>query len=387
MLMKWVIRMTGKKNSNGLGSVRKKYVKGRVYYEGRYTDPFTHMQKSVSATSESECVRKLRDVQAKITTGQYVSPQKKNLSQWVDEWLEKKRNIEPGTYTNYESICRLYIKPRLGKARLQELRRAQCQEFVNGLDKSPKYIHNIVGVLSAALQDAVKMELIPKNPASDLDLPHIIRKAPVAMESDLQTAFEKEFNASPYKNIFLLALHTGARISEVLGFLWKNINLKSGEILISGQLERKRTKGSVREVKDRTKTKQARSIYVPPYVLAFLRDEKRRQNENRLRAGNQWQNDNGLVFTREDGSPMPHRTIENAFVRIRNRLGHPEVTLHTLRKTFITNEEKAGTDIKTIAAMAGHSTTGITLDVYTASTDEMKRQAAERRQQRHEKQE
>ena len=162
-------------------------------------------------------------MRAKITTGVYVEPRKTTLGQWVDEWLEKKRNIEPGTYTNYESICRLYIKPKLGKARLQELRRAQCQEFVNGLDKSPKYIHNIVGVLSATLQDAVRMEIIARNPAADLDLPRIIRKAPGAMESDLQLAFEKEVNASPYRNIFLLALHTGARISEVLGFQWKTL--------------------------------------------------------------------------------------------------------------------------------------------------------------------
>lgn len=372
-----------KKNRNNLGSVRKKIVKGKTYYEARYTCPVSHKQKSVSATTEAECTRKLREVLAKITTGAYVEPRKTTLGQWVDEWLEKKRNIEPGTYTNYESICRLYIKPKLGKARLQELRRAQCQEFVNGLTKSPKYIHNIVGVLSATLQEAVRMEIIPKNPAADLDMPRIIRKAPVAMESDLQLAFEKEVNASPYRNIFLLALHTGARISEVLGFQWKNVNLKSGEIVITGQLERKRTKDSVREVKDKTKTKQARNVYVPPFVVAYLKDEKRRQNENRFRAGEEWHNDDGLVFTREDGSPMPHRTVENAFVRIRNRLGHPEITLHTLRKTYITNEEAAGTDVKTIASMAGHSTAGITLDVYTASTNEMKRKAAERKQERH----
>ena len=274
-----------RKNSNGHGSIRKKIVKGKVYYEGRYTDPVTKKQKSISATSEGECSRKLLEVLAKINTGAYVTPKKITLAQWVDEWLERKKNIEPGTYTNYESICRLYIKPCLGRARLQDLRRLHCQEFVNGLDKSPKYIHNIVGVLSDALQEAVKLELIPKNPASDLDMPRIIRKAPVAMESDLQSAFEKEVNASPYRNIFLLALHTGARISEVLGFQWKNINLKTGEIVITGQLERKRTKSSTREYKDRTKTKLARNIYVPAYVIAYLKDEKRKQNENKLRAG------------------------------------------------------------------------------------------------------
>ena len=377
--------MARKKNSSGFGSIRSKTVKGRTYYEWRYTDPITHIQKSISATREDECIRKMREIQTKITTGAYVVPQRTTVEQWINEWLARKKNIEPGTYTSYESICRLYIKPKLGRARLQELRRAHCQEFVDSLDKSPKYIHNIVGVLSDALQDAVKMELIPKNPAADLDMPKIIKKNPLAMETDLQRRFEAEVHASPYRNIFLIALHTGARISEVLGLQWKNINMKTGELTITGQLERKRTKDSVREIKSRTKSKQARNMYIPAYVIAFLRDEKKRQTEHKLHAGKDWSNDDGLVFTREDGSPMPHRTIENAFVRIRNKLGRPELTLHTLRKTFITNEEKDGTDIKTISAMVGHSASSITLDVYTASTNEMKRQAAERKQQRHEK--
>ena len=204
------------------------------------------------------------------------------------------------------------------------------------------------------------------------------------MDSELQRRFVEEVNASRYRNIFLIALHTGARISEVLGLQWKNINMDTGEIWIAGQLERKRTKDSVREVKERTKTKKKRNMFVPAYVVAYLKDERKRQSEMRLKAGRSWQNDSDLVFTRDDGSPMPHRTIENAFVRIRNSLGHPEITLHTLRKTFVTNEERVGTDIKTISSMVGHSATGITLDVYTASTNEMKREAAQRKQRSYE---
>lgn len=67
------------------------------------------------------------------------------------------------------------------------------------------------------------------------------------------------------------------------------------------------------------------------------------------------------------------------------KLGHPEFTPHDLRRTFVTAEEAAGTDIKTISAMVGHSSTELTLNTYTASTDEMKRQVAERKQERHNK--
>jgi len=41
-----------RKNSNGLGTIRKRIVNGRAYYEARYTDPVTKKQRSISATTE-----------------------------------------------------------------------------------------------------------------------------------------------------------------------------------------------------------------------------------------------------------------------------------------------------------------------------------------------
>lgn len=372
-----------RKNSNGLGTIRKRIVNGRAYYEARYTDPVTKKQRSISATTEAECARKLLDTLSRITTGGYVPPQHVTVAAWMEEWLEKKRNLEPGTRAKYESAIRLYIAPRLGRAKLQDLRRVHCQDFVNGLsDLSAKYCHNIVGTLSAALEDAVKLELIPKNPASNLDLPRVVRKDPLAMSSEVQAAFERAFRESPYKNVFLVALHTGARISEVLGLQWANIDMNTGEIRITGQLERKQGE-TERALKHTTKSHRERVTIAPPYVVEFLKDERRRQSAHRLRAGLAWQNAEGLVFTREDGSPLPHRTIEHAFDRIKKRLGHTELTLHALRKTYITNQVHAGEDIKTVAASVGHSASDITLTVYTAERLEDMQKSADRRQRLH----
>lgn len=375
-----------RKNSNGFGTIRKKIVKGRTYYEARYTDPITHEQRSIGATTEGECSKKLMDVLAKINIGTYTTPKPITVSKWIDHWLELKKKREPGTYISYESISRLYIKPKLGKAKIQELRRQHCQEFIDNIDRSPKYVHNIAGALSNALHEAVKSEIISKNPALDLDLPRIEKKEPIALDTEAQEAFTKAVNASQYRNVYLIALHTGARISEIMGLKWANVNMKTGEIKVRGQLERKRRKGDTREYKDKTKGKEKREVFVPQYVLEYLKDEKKRQSENKLRAGENWVNDDGLVFTRADGSPIPHRTVENHFRKIKEAIGHPEITLHTLRKTFVTNEEQAGTDIKTIGSMVGHKSTELTLEVYTAATKEMKRQAAKRKQEAFERQ-
>ena len=91
------------------------------------------------------------------------------------------------------------------------------------------------------------------------------------------------------------------------------------------------------------------------------------------------------MFTREDGSPMPHNTVANSFKRIAKRIGRPDLSFHSLRHTFITDEIRSGTDVKTVSEMAGHSTIAVTMDVYAAATNEMKEAAARRRQEAHEK--
>ena len=176
----------------------------------------------------------------------------------------------------------------------------------------------------------------------------------------------------------------GMRISEVLGLQWKNINLSTGEIRIDKQLNRKKGNVMERELKG-TKTHKARTIVVPPFVLDLLKAVDRQQKEWRLKMGPAWQNFDGLVFTREDGTSMPHNSVSNAFKRIVARIDRPDLSFHSLRHTFITDEIRNGTDVKTVSETAGHSTIAVTMDVYAAATNEMKAAAAARRQKDHER--
>lgn len=381
-----------RKAPNGFGSIRKVTKSGKVYFEGRYTDPILHKQKSVSAKTEKECRQKLQEIQSKIFTGQYVTPQKQTVGVYLDDWIKNRVNLEESTRELYERNIRLYIKPILGNIRLQELRFTHCQEMVRKLMHDPKKekqlssksVRNAAGILSKALADAVRGEMIATNPAANLDLPRAEKAPPKVMESAEQAEFIAAIRKTPYERIFMFGLYTGARISEVLGLQWKNVNMKTGEIRIDKQLNRKKGDVLARELKG-TKTHKARTIIVPKYVLDILRAQDIQQKEWRLKAGPLWQNEEGLVFTREDGSPMPHNTIANSFKRTAAKMGRGDLSFHSLRHTFITDEIRSGTDVKTVSEMAGHSTIAVTMDVYAAATNEMKAAAAQRRQEAHEK--
>lgn len=381
-----------KKAPNGFGSIRKVIKSGKTYFEGRYTDPILHKQKSVSGKTEKEVRMKLQEIHSKIFTGQYVTPQKQTVGAYLDDWIKNRVNLEESTRELYGRNIRLYIKPLIGFVRLQDLRYSHCQEMVRQLMHDPKKerqlgaksVRNAAGILSKALADAVRSELIATNPAANLDLPRAEKAPPKVMESAEQAEFLAAIRKTPYERIFLFGLYTGARISEVLGLQWKNVNMKTGEIRIDKQLNRKKGNVLERELKG-TKTHKGRTIIVPKYVLDILKTQDLQQKEWKLRAGQYWQNDDGLVFTREDGSPMPHNTIANSFKRIAEKMGRGDLSFHSLRHTFITDEIRSGTDVKTVSAMAGHSTIAVTMDVYATATDEMKEAAAERRQIAYEK--
>ena len=381
-----------KKGPNGFGSFRRVEKNGRIYWEYRYTDPILHKQKSVSAKTEAEIRKKAMEIIAKITTGQYVTPQKQTLGAYLEEWIKNRINIEESTRANYEKNLRLYILPELGHIRMQELRYTHCQEWVrrrsSGVNRrkplSAKSIHNAAGVLTKALADAVRSELIATDPAANLELPRIEKADPNVMDTRRKEMFLEAIKGNPYERIYIFALETGMRQSEILGLRWSRIKWKSGEIRVDAQLERKSGNTSSRELKG-TKTHEARTIPVPRYVMDLLKVQNIRQKEWKLKAGAYWANDLDLVFTREDGSPMPHNTISNNFKRLVTRLGMPDLRFHDLRHTFITDELVSGTDVRTTADLAGHSTPTMTLNVYAAATSETKRAAAQRRQDRHEK--
>jgi integrase len=230
------------------------------------------------------------------------------------------------------------------------------------------------------LDDAKRLELIATNPADAVELPKAVKKEIKVILDDDQNAFTEAIRGHALENLFVVAMHTGARMSEVLGMTWKNIKLDNGEIKINAQLQRARTEDMKRTLVS-TKTNNHRTVIVPQFVVDALRDEKRKQAERRIRAGELWDNDLGLVFTREDGSPIPHTTVSNAFKRITTSIGRPDLSFHALRHTYATEEIASGTDPKTVASTLGHSTVQMTMDVYATAVSETKKASAERRQQ------
>lgn len=375
------------RNPSGGGTLRKR-PDGR--WEARCTlgvDPKTgkQRQKSVYGRTQREARQKLSQIVAELDAGTYHEPCKMTLGEWLDIWLEDYQSgVKESTAYLYRRQAELYLRPALGKFRLEQLDAHTIQHLYNQLAKggpdkdplSPKTIKNIHGVLHKALQQAVLLNYIRFNPTSACTLPRAVKKEIHPMNDQQTAQFLERIQGNPYELLLKVDLFTGLREGELLGLPWDCVDFERGTILVRQQLRREQRKGGQYYI-TQPKNNKSRRLMPAPSVMNLLRMQKARQAQQRLLAGPAWQ-DSGLVFTNEFGRYVSYRAVYDSFKRIVRQMGLPDLRIHDLRHTYAVNAIRAGDDIKTVQSNLGHATAAFTLDVYGHFTDDMRRDSSQR---------
>ena len=375
-----------KKGAKGSGNIRKKTVKrgGKeyTYWEARITtgrDPGTgkQIQRSFTGKTQKEVREKLQAAAVAVNDGTYTVPARLTLGQWLDIWQrEYMGNAKPATLRAYDSHIRNHIRPGLGAVRLTELHPHTVQNFINSLDGlSPTSVRLVYTVLRTALEKAIDLDYIPRNPAAKCVLPKQERKEIKPLDDAQATALIRAAAGTRIENMIPLALFTGLRISELLGLTWSAVDMDRGTITVDKQLSAKPKAGALFSS---PKSGKSRTITPAPTAFQVLRRQKARQAEQQLKAGPLWSNPHGLIFTAEDGGPLSQQMAELNFSDVRATVGLEGTRFHDLRHTYAVNSIRAGDDIKTIQTNLGHTSAAFTLDIYGHVTEAMKQDSATR---------
>jgi integrase len=157
---------------------------------------------------------------------------------------------------------------------------------------------------------------------------------------------------------------TGLRQGELLGLRWTDVDLDTGKLSVRCSLK----------VTDRgldfspTKNKASRrSVPLNNSAVAALSAHRLRQNEERLRLGELWA-DNDLVFPNRLGKPMNPSNLYNREFRVlleKAGLQGRGFTFHSLRHTFATELFRRGEHPKIVQSLLGHSSITQTMDRYS----------------------
>lgn len=128
---------------------------------------------------------------------------------------------------------------------------------------------------------------------------------------------------------------------------------------------------------DETKTYHSRRVLkLTDTALTLLRQHHAVQMQNRLRLGDCWQ-EHDRIFTRWDGAPMNPNSLTHRFHTFIHQTDLPPVTIHSLRHTNATLLIAEGAGVKAVSSHLGHSSIGITGDLYAHSLQSVEAAAAE----------
>lgn len=331
--------------------------------------------------------RELSAVIHAIDSGTYTDPSRELVGAFLDRWLRDGASVSvaPRTYERYQEAVAKHIGPALGSLRLTALRpahivaaekdwqeRGRCHGG-GGLSASTVRHHH--AVLRKALQTAVRWQLIAVNPAIAVTPPRAIRREMLALDVDQASKFLDALGGTEFEVPLLTALYTGLRLSELRGLRWRDADLTTGHLRIQQTLQRR---ADGRLTAHETKTHRSRrSVAIPSTVVEALRALRPRQAEARLLAGAAWE-EGDFVFADGLGRPLNESRLRGAFHRTLSEAGLPQLRLHDLRHSMASLMLSAGEHPKIVSERLGHSSVGITLDLYSHVLPGLGEAAAER---------
>lgn len=383
------------RNAKGNGTIRKleriRNGKKQILWQARYTagrDPVSgkQIQRSLYAQTQKEVAQKLKEITLSIDHGTHIVPSKMTVGEWFDIWQrDYLGDIKESTAYLYKKTIELYIVPHLGTIRLDNLKPHTIQVCYNELLKpksknakaiSAKTVKNVHGILHKGLQQAVENGFLSVNPTNACKLPKVERQELHLPDEAFIVNFLKEIRGHQYEQLYIITLFTGLREGEVLGLTWENVDLENGTLTVKQQLRRGQEKGRGYYISS-TKNGKSRVIALSPTVIQAFRLQRCQQEQWRKNAAELWSgNADGMVFTNRVGQYLSYRTIYDCFKRIVKNLGFPDTRFHDLRHAYAMISLKSGVDLETVKENLGHSTAEFTARVYAYSTNQMKKDSA-----------
>lgn len=355
----------------------------------RRTMTYTPEKGMTAKQIEKEVQRQAVLFEEQCQSGTVPTDGRMKLAEFVPIYLENaKHRLSPVVYEKYKRMLDICIIPMLGHMKLKDIKPIHVQKFVNALENRETHLDGTGGKLSSStvrryytmvqsvLHSAYKLGLIGVNPADSdrITLPKIDEQTTEIFSDEELAKLLDCLESEPlqYKLLIHLALNTGCRRGELVGLKWGDVNYKTGVLTIS-RSNYKLTGDT--EIKSKaTKTGKSRTIMLPPYCLAMLKQFKAVQAQTQLTLGDRWQGDN-WIFTQADGKPMYPTTPTQWFSKFLKRNGLEHKKFHALRHTSATLLLSNGTNIKNVASRLGHSQLKTT-NRYVHAVEQAEREAA-----------
>jgi integrase len=331
--------------------------------------------------AQVECARLISE----LNSGLYIEPAKITVAQFLARWLEDvKARVAAKTHERYGEIVRKNINPLLGTVVLTKLRPIQISDaYAKALSTgrrsgqgglAPSTVRYMHVILKAAMGQAVRWQVLARNPVDAVDPPKIERSA-MTIYDLAQTADLIDATRGTRLTItVILAVLCGLRRGEIAALRWRNVNLDTGQLAVTESAEQ--TIAGVRYKKP--KSGKGRTVALSARVVTELRAHRVQQAQELLKLGMPL-TDDAFVVAQVDGRPLQPRSITHQWhLLLANNKALPRIRFHDLRHAHATHMLASGVHPKIASERLGHSKVGITMDLYSHVMPGMQEDAAAR---------
>jgi integrase len=288
------------------------------------------------------------------------------------QWLEiAKSTIQLSTYASYAGMCKAPIIPYFKEKsiKLNDLKPKDIQDFYTLQLKRVKAstVIHYHSVIHKALKYAVKIDLIPVNPASKIERPRMERFVGSFYDSNEINRLFEMVRGSNLELPVLLGAFYGLRRSEIVGLKWSAIDFDNNSLVIRHTVTSFSIDGKyLIHASDSTKNKS--SMRTLPLVPAFkekLVIAMEQQKINRKLCGRSYSNDYlDYICVNELGVRLRPEYLTMAFPRLLEKNGLRRIRFHDLRHSCASLLLANNVPMKQIQDWLGHSDFSTTANIY-----------------------
>ena len=227
-----------------------------------------------------------------------------------------------------------------------------------------------------ALKYAVKMDLIPFNPADKVERP---KKQRYIADCYRQEELERLLEASkdhPYSLLIQMTAFYGLRRSEALGARWSRVDWENKTILLDTKIIEYKENGKVivKTVEEMKNKSSRRTLPLPDPVYEMLCEEREKQDLYRrmFKGSYNRKYDDYICVDQLGGLIRPNRVTQR-FADLIKQYGLRKIRFHDLRHTFASILINQDVPLLNVSTFLGHSDLSTTANIY-AHLDKSKKQ-------------
>ena len=322
-------------------------------------------------TGKRDAEKRLTELLRQHDTGMYVEPPKETTAEFLEHWFHDyaETHVSLRTLEGYRGILDRHIIPAIGHIRLDKLTSRHIDSFESdslrrGLSEQTVLHHH--RLIFQALRWGVRMGTLARNVVEAVEPPRPKQYQARTLGWEEVYKFLQAAQPSGYYALFLIAILTGIRRSELLALRWRDLDMEAGTLAVSRGVVRL---GTGEMVIGPPKSGKARMLHLPGEAMSCFKRMQEQVDDNTPQR-------DSLIFCRGDGTPLRPGTVSKAFSQLTKKAGLQGIRLHDLRHTHASLLLGEGVHLKVVSERLGHSGIAITADLYSHVMPGLQREAA-----------